>query len=347
MYEELDKRLKQIATDLTAGEPSPLPTAREFLSWFGAQRRGYWIVAQLRLKLKEYSLVTEPDFESAYIDSPIAFLLAEESEATAALSEKEASTDSDMAPLDLYVDPTYRVSKLHAANKPLASVPPDASLEAAATIMLANNFSQLPVMTNERDVKGMLSWAGVGSRMAMGMPAGPVRDLMDKYVEVDAAASLFDVINMVAQFDYVLVRAVDRRISGIVTASDLSLQFRQLTEPFLLIGEIENHVRRLIGDRFTEGDLQSSCDPDGPNRVIEGVADMTFGEYIRLLQNPERWAKLGIAIDRAIVVEKLDKIREIRNDVMHFDPDGVPDEDLEVLRDFSQFLQKLQTMGAT
>ena len=37
----------------------------------------------------------------------------------------------------------------------------------------------------------------------------------------------------------------------------------------------------------------------------------------------------------------------IRNEVMHFDPDPVPEGELEVLRRFSQFLQRLQTVGAT
>jgi len=39
--------------------------------------------------------------------------------------------------------------------------------------------------------------------------------------------------------EYVLIRAADRRICGIVTTSDLGLQFLQLGEPFLLLGEIE------------------------------------------------------------------------------------------------------------
>jgi hypothetical protein len=32
---------------------------------------------------------------------------------------------------------------------------------------------------------------------------------------------------------------------------------------------------------------------------------------------------------------------------MHFDPDGIPDGDLEVLRDFARFLRTLQSLRAT
>jgi hypothetical protein len=43
-----------------------------------------------------------------------------------------------------------------------------------------------------------------------------------------------------------LVQAPDRTICGIVTAADFSEQFRILAEPFVLIGEIENNIRKLI-----------------------------------------------------------------------------------------------------
>jgi hypothetical protein len=47
--------------------------------------------------------------------------------------------------------------------------------------------------------------------------------------------------------------------------------------------------------------------------------------YVRLVQNEENWSKLGLAIDRVEFARVLDRVREIRNDVMHFDPDGLDD----------------------
>ena len=41
-----------------------------------------------------------------------------------------------------------------------------------------------------------------------------------------------------------------------VTASDLSLQFQSLAEPFLLLREIELHVRQLLGDKITIADFE-------------------------------------------------------------------------------------------
>ena len=139
-----------------------------------------------------------------------------------------------------------------------------------------------------------------------------------------------------------LVRGHDQKITGIVTASDLNLQFQQLAEPFLLLGEIENHVRRVISQRFTPTELESAKDPTDRKRVVTSVADLTYGEYIRWLENPERWDKLNITVDRKTCMEKFESVRRIRNDVMHFDPDGIPEKDLMTLREFARFLQRLQ-----
>lgn len=341
----LSERLEQIASDLQEGDASPDPTIREFLSWAGAKRRGYKIVQNLRSALKAAGLATVPDFEGAFIDSTIRFVLSVGDDSAAdevAADEDDTEDDPLTAALD---DPTYRLSKLAAANRVPVSVKPNATLQSAVTTMLLHDFSQLPVMTTERDVKGVVSWQSIGSRLALGRSDGSVREFMESHVEASATASLFSVIERIVEKQYVLVREVDRRVVGIITASDLSLQFRQLSEPFLLLGEIENHVRRLIHDTFSVEDLRAALDPDGPSREVESVADLTFGEFVWLLQKSENWKKLGTKIDRGVFVARLDEIRRIRNDVMHFDPDGIPDEDVAVLRDFARFLQRTHSIG--
>lgn len=241
-----------------------------------------------------------------------------------------------------YVDPIYRISKLASATRKPLSVTPDTKLEEAVTHMLTNDFSQLPVMIGGRDVKGVITWTSIGSRLAMGKNCSVAREVMEQHHEIRSDASLFSAINIIAEHQYVLVRGHDQKITGIVTASDLNLQFQQLAEPFLLLGEIENHVRRVISQRFTSTELESAKDPTDTKRVVTSVADLTYGEYIRLLENQDRWNKLNLTVDRKTCIGKFESVRRIRNDVMHFDPDGIPEKDLMTLRDFARFLQRLQ-----
>lgn len=46
-------------------------------------------------------------------------------------------------------------------------------------------------------------------------------------------------------------------------------------------------------------------------------------------------------MDRATFVRELDEVRKLRNDVMHFDPDGLEPEDLRRLREFGEFMRRV------
>lgn len=371
------KPILDIASRLEKGEVPEKATVRTFLEWFGAQRRGFYVVRNIRNTLEKLGIQTDPDFESAYIDELVAFSRAEgdaRSFATASVPAEEAlsvalpaqpavslppgssaeatltrAPSSPAVPTVVsgreVVDPTQRIGKLASANNAPLTVKPDATLIEAVTRMLTNDFSQLPVMTNDRDVKGVISWESIGSRTALGRPCTFVRECMEAHFEMSADTPLFSAIDSIVSHEYVLIRGPDRRISGIVTTSDLSLQFLQLGEPFLLLGEIESHIRRLIEGRFTSAELEGAKNPGDTARAIASVSDLTFGEYLRLLEVPSQWAKLGLPVDQGVFVEQLERVRRIRNDIMHFDPDGAAPDDLDALRHFVRFMQGLRSIG--
>jgi uncharacterized Fe-S cluster-containing radical SAM superfamily enzyme len=66
---------------------------------------------------------------------------------------------------------------------------------------------------------------------------------------------------------------------------------------------------------------------------------------VRLLEEPSRWEKLKVRVDRKEFISQLDKVREVRNDVMHFDPQGPDPDAMLALREFVQFLKKLRSLG--
>jgi len=343
------EKLNEVARQIHDDGVQPQETVRAFLAWFNQKRRGYSVVATIRQALADVKLATEPDFESAYIDSVVRFVSSETKVPEASAMEgfiPLSQTDQIEAITTELVsgaiaDPTFRVGQLEAANTSPVAVNLDASLAEAVTLMMMHDFSQLPVMQNERNVRGVVSWESIGKRLALKRSCENVRDCMETSVpEVPAKSSLFASINLIIEYGYVLVRQDDNKISGIVTTSDLSLQFRLLAEPFLLIGEIENYVRQLIDKKFTTDQLKSVRDP-ADERSIETVADLNFGEYVRLLENPEHWANLNLAVNRGVFTKRLDRVRELRNDVMHFDPDPFVDKDIHLLRTFVDFMRDL------
>jgi CBS domain-containing protein len=353
--------LLRIAEQARTAPTPPRATVRTLLSWFGAQRRGSFIVWLIRKRLKELEIKTEPDFNRVWIDAEVLFVPRlpgeiddDGTEITGASGPPE--TRSAMleaginAPIPTFVggaieDPTYRIGKLDAANKPVVSVSPNHPIKQAITLMLMHGFSQLPVMQGDREVKGILTWENIGARLSLGKTCIEARECMTPAQIISSEKSLFVAIEVIAQYQYVLVQAPDRRITGIVTSADLSRQFQQLTEPFLLLGEIEQHIRGLIVNRFTKDELKTVCDPADQERDIHDVADLTMGEYVRLLENPGNWERLSLNIDRGTFVEQLKSVKRIRNDIMHFDPDPLGPSDLQMLRQFVIFMQALRELS--
>ena len=69
---------------------------------------------------------------------------------------------------------------------------------------------------------------------------------------------------------------------------------------------------------------------------------MTFGEYIFLMQKDENWQKLNCNVDKETFLKELDAVRQIRNDIMHFEPEGITEEQHERLLSVARLLKTMR-----
>jgi CBS domain-containing protein len=382
----IPKEIGRMASRLREGHRVNRITVRDLLRMFKAERRGLNKVHDIRTALDSLGLVTEPDFESVWIDGRIRICLrdpvpvaatsealtqneisdAEDEEdeeeglgdnSSQELGEKngaQQSGDVDKPPivvanegivetvLSESADPTFRIGSLPEANKTLTTVSEDDDLKKAVTKMLMFEYSQLPIMRGDREVKGMVSWKTIASRYAIGSEASKVVHCREDAQVIDSNGTLFDAIPTIVKHGYVLVRdPQNRRITGIVTASDLSLQFQQLAEPFLLLREIELHLRQLLENSIFPEDFDWLASADMARPKPKSISNLSFGDYIRLLQRAEVWKRLSLNIDQAFLTTHLEEVRQIRNDVMHFDPDPMTTKQLNVLKNAAKFMQQL------
>lgn len=289
--------------------------------------------------------IPSADIEDIVLEStPSAVKQAEEQTESAPISvEPEVTGTQGDAGRSSIDDPTFRIGNLPAANKKLVTVNQSDSLTKALTLMLQHDFSQLPVMQGEREVKGVVTWKSIGSKQALGCKCENVGDCREDARIVDSNRTLFDAIPTIVDSGYVLVRdQKDKKIIGMVTASDLSLQFQALAEPFLLLREIELHVRQLLEQKMVSQDFEMlDSAPASAMHKPKSVADLTFGQYVRLFQHPQIWAKLDLKIDAGVLTALLEEVRVIRNDVMHFDPDPMTQDELGTLKRAVRFMQEL------
>ena len=175
-----------------------------------------------------------------------------------------------------------------------------------------------------------------------------VRECLGPANAVEPDESLLEFIPVISESDYVLVKAPGDRVAGIVTAADLSVEFGQLTEPFLLLGEIERYMRKMIEGKISPEEIQVAVPQIEPGRCISSVHDLTLGECILVVERPEYWEKLGLRnIERKLLTEDLKEIRLIRNKVMHFSEDDVTDEDRRLVRRIAHFVRNIDEIRSS
>ena len=347
------EQLVEVAERVKLGQ-TPSTTVREFISWFwGYKRRSYYAVSAIRKALDQTNLTTSPDFNATYLDGVITFSpagtlpsIAETQGSGMSISSGEAAVVVEPVSGGQKVDPSYRVARLKSARNLPVAVSPDTTIAEAITQMMKHDFSQLPIISGERTVKGIISWKSLGKRLAMGKKCNSVCDAMEPVHVIELATSLFEAVGLIARHDCVLVKDETSRICGIITSYDVSETFVELGEPFLLLGEIENLIRDLMEGKFSQEELERGRDPLDGDRPISKVSDLNFGGYVRILQDPTSWVRIGTNLDRTTFTKYLESVREIRNDTMHFDPDGIVSEDLKELREFADLLRQVKQITA-
>ena len=326
---ELADQMRKAKERGAAPQTERLPV-REFLRWFDFYRRSRYNVAFIRAVLAQTNLHTVPDFEAAWIDQRITI-------------HSDESGEGNEADQQAQSDPTIRITVMAAAHRKPISVKPDAQSQHVVTMMDMENIGHLLVMPNERDVKGVVTWRSIATKLSTNGDELTANSLMSENPRMRFIDEpLFEAMDPIARYGFVVIRGRDNIVTGLITASDFAEQFAQLARPFLIIGEIEGHVRRIVRNRFTLDELRESQHNPSDEPEIVGPDDLTLGESVRLLEEPARWGKLGLShVDRATFIERLKWVREKRNDIMHFDPDGLEPGEEERLATLVEYFRNM------
>ncbi len=338
----MDSELKQFLTEAAARERPNLIEIpiRELVGRWGHKRRGTWVVNGMARDLKKAGLVTEPDFAQGWIDAVVTLVprrLVKPHEPAESKPETAVAADEE---LPVPGEVTLIVGSLRSASQPVCSVAMDSTLLQAQSLMMKNDYSQLAVMSDKRNLRGAVTWESI-AKTSMRMAKPQIRDCVIPAELVRFEDDLIQHIPQIVRSGYVFVHRPDRTISGIVTTADLSEEFGRRATPFFLIGEIERRLRRAVDHIFTTAELAHVRDPRDATRDVESASDLTIGEYIRLLENPSQWNKTAWQAERSIFIEALQSVREIRNEVLHFSPDPPDEDQIAELRSFIRWLKFL------
>jgi hypothetical protein len=355
-------KLDEIAGKLAENRRVPTMSVRTFLGLFGQERRGFNVVKRIRKELKKHKLVTQPDFENENIDNQIKIILVRSEPQPVRIVRRIVRTAKDQAVSlipEPQVPPTEEPSAteprnsvvtirqgIPSAGKSPATVRPDEITTMALTRLMSEKLELLVVQSGDRArVDGVFSYASFAHAHMAGKPTETVRDcISNEFIEVNEERPLIDAVREILQHKTVVVRSRHNNLCGMVTARDVAPVFIELAEPFLLLGQIENHMRGLLERAKLKKDEYQSLvieSDSGRKARTEGPDDLTLGELIVAFESPAMWEKIGIHFDKVTFTKRLHGVREIRNKVMHFSPDGLPPDDVAKLKEARELLEKL------
>jgi CBS domain-containing protein len=160
--------LKEAREKARSGQPERVSVAVLLAQW-GATARDSRTAEAIEADLANHGLVTDPPFMSVGRESSIALHLARD------LDTPDESITDDVGLTDsVEVKPTKAAPRLdhgvtlgnfEAAGRHVVSVTPGVSLDQAITLMLLNDFSQVPVMSGARTVRGAVTWQSIATAM--------------------------------------------------------------------------------------------------------------------------------------------------------------------------------------
>jgi serine/threonine protein kinase/CBS domain-containing protein len=341
-----DEFLQSAKKAAESGSPRQM-SVRELIGIWGARGRDFGVNERVHADLGNQGMTTEPDFRAVTLENAVAIVLATQGatdEAPASPAEDASVLEATPPQINVAVshgegawDHGLTIGNLPSASKEVCSVTPEATFEEAITLMLTEDFSQLAVMTNPRDLKGAVTWKSI----AKARHANPGAKLSAAIIKAEAVLYTADLISMlpvIEHQEFIFVSGRDRSITGIVTLADVVEAYGQMASPFFMIGRIDQRLRHIIEDRIALSAITPLIDPEGL-RDISSYNRLTMGDYQRILENPECWDKLGWPLHRKIFCTRLDKIAKIRNNIMHFNNDPLPDDVLSMLQNFINLLQ--------
>lgn len=339
MADDLSKFLED-AAQRAASDPIAV-SIRDLLAHWGQKRRGYWVAYRIERDLEAAGLTTEPHFNTGWIDNVVRLVplrLAggdRPSPADEPGIESLESGDEAQPP-----EVGLQIRSLQSATRGVCSVPPQSDLLHVQSLMLSRDYSQIAVLAGTRDLQGAVTWESV-ARAKLKDPNAGFADCIVRAQTVRLDEDLLPLIPRINDAGYVFVADERREVCGIVTPTDITLEFATLARPFFLIGEIERRLRRAIDDKFPPGELATAVDPSDGDRHVESADDLTFGEYLRLLEKPDCWSRMEWPAERVVFVQALRDVVNARNEVMHFSPDPLEEERIDGLRIFIDWLRFL------
>lgn len=200
----------------------------------------------------------------------------------------------------------------------------------ALRLMIAGDYSQLPVIAESEELVGMITSDSIVRALSLlnvkidGLKVSNATQTTKLYKLDSDLSELLDGLR-----DTYAVPVVDnyRRVIGIVTNYDTAAYFRSRAEDMMLVEDVETMLKDCI-----RVDLWASQGKIDDSELMITVSEemgaktfdmLTFNDYLLLFIHGTRWQKFSrhVDLERDACRKMLDQVKDVRNDLFHFRTD--------------------------
>jgi CBS domain-containing protein len=211
-------------------------------------------------------------------------------------------------------------------------VEPQTPLRQALRTMIENRFGQLPVVDEHGCLLGMLSQQSIlrsyyHTDGAVNLLDLPVSHCTEAVTTLHMDDDLFTAANVLAQpGQYAPVVVEGDRPIGIMTGKDMTRFFRSLFEGIILVERIETRLSEYIQQAFPDAAALNEAakrvfgaGPNKPEYSARNPEHFTLADRISLIADDDIWPGYeGVFGSREMFMHLLDRVRRVRNALMHF-----------------------------
>ena len=239
----------------------------------------------------------------------------------------------------------FPIEKLLRPDKPIC-VSREKTIREALQIMVANDFSQLPIVDSQGKLFGIISEQSIVRKYRLVNGNTSLLDLTVDHCQVPAVVlqpseDLFKALDLLKNV-YAIVIVNDGEPYGILTDYDTTHFFREIAGGLLLVEDIEVTLRKYIEAAFPEDNSMQAAlmyafshNRQDPTRPMVEYSKLSFGQHIQLIITEKNWSKFkGVFEPKDLFIEMMKPVDDIRNQLAHFRKrlDAIEQDTLEQVR---------------
>lgn len=199
----------------------------------------------------------------------------------------------------------------------------------AIRIMRKQGFNQVPVVEGS-EILGVFSFRSFARAVIDSsderVPFGslPVSEYLEQISFARVTDEFDSVIERIDRDDAVLV-GDPKKLQAIVTAMDILRYLYDVASPYVMVAETELSIRALIAKCLDVGQLavcvsNSLSAAYGPGKLPSRLEDLAFNDYVQVIGDGRNWPSFETTFGgtRLRTRAKLERMRDLRNDLFHF-----------------------------